>query len=221
MRMNNEQDQVATVEAEVLPVARQAQALVVRNSEEHLACVDYLKLNKAAQKRVHDVLDPIVEAAHSAHKAATALRNRILDPILAGERQAKQVDRDWQLAEEEKRLAEQRALQAKADAQAAAERARLEKDAAKLKTPELKAARMEQAAAIVAPVVHVERTVESAGTTIKKTWKCRVVDAALVPREWMTVNQQALDAFARATKGAMPVAGCEMYEDSSISVRTK
>jgi hypothetical protein len=42
-----------------------------------------------------------------------------------------------------------------------------------------------------------------------------------VPREWLTINQQALDAFAKASKGSVPVAGVEMYEETGLASSSK
>ena len=76
------------------------------------------------------------------------------------------------------------------------------------------------AQAVVAPVVTLAPAAPRVeGVQTRKTWKARVVDAALVPREFLTVNQAALDAFAKAVKGATPVAGVEFYEDATLAIR--
>jgi hypothetical protein len=218
MDMSNET--VETIEAEVMPVARQGAEMVVRNAGDYDSAIAYIKENKAAQARAKEVLDPICDAANKAHKAATALRNRILDPLLTGERRAKAAATTWAQEQERIRQAEQRRLQAEAEEAARRERERLEKQAAKLKTPELREERLEQAAQVVAPVVTVAPVVQKvAGAGLRKTWKARVVDVDKVPRSFMIVNDGALQAYARATKGAAPVAGVEFYEDSTMSVR--
>ena len=116
------------------------------------------------------------------------------------------------------RQEEQRKLQAAADEAARKERARLEREAAKLKTPELREERMAQAAAVIAPVVSVASVAPVvSGQSIRKTWTAKVVNAAIVPREWLVVNYKALDGFAKATRGAIPVAGVEFTEVSSLA----
>ena len=42
-----------------------------------------------------------------------------------------------------------------------------------------------------------------------------------MPREWMIVNQSALDAFARSTKGAVKVAGVEFVESANLASSSK
>ncbi len=67
--------------------------------------------------------------------------------------------------------------------------------------------------ASVAPVVK--------GQSLRKTWRAVVTDASLVPREWLTVNEQALNAFARSTKGAVPVPGVRFVEETQLASSSK
>jgi len=111
-------------------------------------------------------------------------------------------------------------LQAVADEAARKEKERLEKAAAKLKTPEKREALIEQAAMVAAPVIQVAPVAPKvAGVSVRKTWKARVVDQTKVPREFMSVNEKALDAYAKATCGKMPVGGVEFYQQESMAVR--
>ena len=81
---------------------------------------------------------------------------------------------------------------------------------------------MEQAAAVSAPVIEVAREVPKvAGQSVRKTWKARVTDIQQVPREWMVVNESALNAFAKSTKGAVKVPGVEFFEESTLASSSK
>ena len=55
------------------------------------------------------------------------------------------------------------------------------------------------------------------GIKYRTAWKARVTDASAIPREWMVVNEQALQAFARSTKGAVAVAGVEFYAEKTMA----
>ena len=75
-----------------------------------------------------------------------------------------------------------------------------------------------------APVL-VAEPAKAAGTTINKRWKARVVDETAVPAyvngmELRKINQSALDALARMSKGEASIPGVEFYQDTTISVRT-
>lgn len=141
--------------------------------------------------------------------------------------------REQEKAEQE--AARQRAIEAEQrrvadEARRAAERANAEEKARLIKEAqeaERKAAaaavrveaKTEYAAAITAPVVQVSAPAKQAGEVARVTWKARVVDVSAVPREYMIVNESALQAMARATKGAIRVPGVEFYAESSLSVR--
>ena len=110
--METKQIETEELKEELAPIAQKATAIVVRNNEEHLACVDYLKENKAAQARIHDKFDPIVKAAHESHKKACALLSEMLAPFEAGYKRAHEVDKAYQIEQERIRIAEQARLQA-------------------------------------------------------------------------------------------------------------
>lgn len=209
---------VEVLRSEVAPVVQRATALAVTTPDAYAGAADFLKAVKAAQKRVTDFFGPMKAKAHAAWKEITATEASTLTPLTEAEVMVKRKMLNYAQAEEANRQAEQRKLQAAADEAARKERERLEKEAAKLKTPELREQRMEQAAAVVAPVVEVAsvRPVVT-GQSIRKTWRARVVDAKAVPREWLVVNDTALQAFARSTKGAVPVAGVEFFEEASLA----
>jgi len=221
-RTVNEEMQVAEIRQEVAPVVAQAGALVVQTPEQYEGAAVFLKVVKGAQKKVTDFFGPIKAAAHAAWKKTTEGEAVLLKPLTDAEATIKRKMLTFAQVEEEKRQAEQRRLQAAADEAARKERERLEKEAAKLKTPELREARLEQAAMVAAPVVTVAsvRPVV-AGQSLRKTWKARVVNLAIVPREWLVVNEPALQAFARSTKGAVQIAGVEMYEETGLASSSK
>jgi len=111
---------------------------------------------KNAEAAVTEYSGGLIDRLHKLHRGWTGLRGLICDPLAVASKAAKRKVIDWQEAERLKAEAEQRRLQARADELARLERERLEKAAAKLKTPELREARMEQAAQVIAPTVTVE-----------------------------------------------------------------
>lgn len=124
--------------------------------------------------------------------------------------------------------AAEEALARAAAADTDAEREQAQREAAKAtraaNEAAAKAEAREEAAAMVAPapviaVASVAPTVK--GQSLRKTWRAVVVELALVPREWMTVNEQALNAFARSTKGAVPLPGVKFVEDTQLSSSSK
>lgn len=79
-------------------------------------------------------------------------------------------------------------------------------------------ARSEQAAAAVAPVVHVATVAPKvAGVTNKKVWRFQILDKSLVPDAFKIVDETALGAYARAMKEGACVAGVRFYSEDSLS----
>ena len=208
------------IQTKVSGIERWSQEVAIVTVQDRINAIEHLRMAKTWRKKVADWFKPSKDAANKAHKAITAQEKSLTDPIDMAERSVKAKINAWDQNQERIRQEEQRKLQAAADEKARKERLRLEAQAAKLKTPELKAERLEMADEVVAPVVTVAPVEKVSGTAKSKIWKARVVDVSMVPREWMTVNESALNAFARSTKGVVPVAGVEFYAESNLSIRS-
>lgn len=206
-----------------------AQSLVVSTKTDADLAMTRLSELKGIRKNWCDYWKPLKDAAKAAHSAICGKENEGTAIIDQAETAVKGKVLAWQQAERAKAEEAQRKAQAAADEAARRERERLEKEAAKLKTPEKKQERLEQAAAVVAPVISVQApVVEAAGTGVRKTYKAECADmaaliAAAVPgsveASFLVFDQKAADAFARATKGKTPVAGVRFREVESLSVR--
>lgn len=140
----------------------------------------------------------------------------------------KEQERLAALAAETERKAKEKADALRKEAEAAAAAGRAEeaaKLAAKAQSTEDKAeSRAQQlnlsAAHVITPIVPATQ-IKIAGQSKIETWKHRVVDASLVPREYMIVNDSALANVARATKGAIQIPGVEFYHEQSIRSGTR
>ena len=133
---------------------------------------------------------------------------RIAAAAAAEARRLEKVEQDRQAQEQ----AAAEALLAQAEAAA------LAGDSAAAEALEEKAmAAQAQAAPIATYVPPVATKPRGASTT--KIWKCRVVDHAKVPDQFKTINEKALDAYAKAMKQDAKVDGCEFYSEDSLSIR--
>ena len=212
------------------PIVEQAKGLVIRDQLGRDNAMAFLKEVKTAQKRIGALCDPVVKAARDAWDAAKTQRDTLLAPFIGAEGAVKALVIRWD--GEQARIAEdeRRRLQALADAQAEAERKRAMAAAEKLKTPELRNERIEQAQEIVAPVVQVAApTVKTEGEVVRLLWKAELVDkAALIKAAaagdqaaagMLTFDTAAANGFARGTKGAVQVPGVRIYSERSMAVR--
>ena len=220
---------VEALQHEIAPIMARAIALSVHTPDQRTDAVEFLKAVKGAHRRVTDFFGPLVEATHKAWKRTTEARTSLLDPLEAAERTVKKTVTTYDAEQDQIRLDEQRRLQAIADEAARRERERLEKEAAKLKTLEKREAKLEQAAAIVAPVVTIAEPEKPKGESTRKLWRAKLTDKAAliqaaaqgneIAASCLAFDQTAANKLATATKGAVPCLGIEWYTETSLVMR--
>lgn len=131
-------------------------------------------------------------------------------------------DRKRKILEEQARKQEAKAEELRKQAEEADERERqiLEEKAslAEEKAEEKRERREEvhvPAPIIANPVPKVKGIHETS------TWKYRVKNIKIVPREFMMLNDSMVGDFARNTKGKIPIAGIEFYEQTGTASGVK
>jgi len=226
--MSNEQAGIpieqtaAEVQSAVVPIMERAQSLKVVDAASYGDAVAYLQTIKGTIKSVTAQFDPAVKAAKAAHTSILAMRDKILLPLEQQENLLKITALTWKQSEDRKAAEEQARLQRIADEQAAKERAKLEARVAACKTEAKREELLQRSAEIVAPVVSVQSSApEVKGAATVTRWKYRIVNAELIPREWLIADDEKLSKIATAMKGEMKIAGVEFYKDTIMSVRTK
>jgi hypothetical protein len=224
-----------TIETQVQalePLVGQARELIIRDQLGRDNAMSFLAEVKQAEKRIGELCDPTVAKALAAHRESVAMRKRMLAPFEQAESAVKMKVLQYDRAAEEARQREQARLQAEADAQAETERKRALAAAAKLKTPELREARMEEAAEIVAPVVQIAPDVtRAAGESGRVTWKAELVSMAdliaaaaggnFAAVSLLNYDSAAGNALARGTKGTVKVPGVRVFSKQGMAIRTK
>jgi hypothetical protein len=194
----------------------QAEKLQVTTPEQMTAAESILAELRRRKKVWLEAVEDTVKGAHATWKAAVAHRDSIAGPIDAAERIIKERIAGYVFEQRRKAEAERSRLQAEADAQAEAERKRAMAAAEKLKTPELKEARIEQAQAIVAPVVQVAAAVPETKLASVVTYGFEITDAAKIPAEYLMPDEKKIGAVIRATKGAMEIPGVKVVRRESV-----
>ena len=111
--------------APVIALVKRPDKDVIECDADALPWTSYLNEQARCRKVLLEQIDPLVEAAHEKHKSLVARRKELVAAFVAGEDEAKRVLMAWQLAEQERRRAEQRRLdeEARLAAIAAAKRA--------------------------------------------------------------------------------------------------
>jgi len=195
-----------------------------------------LRLINADFKRIKDTLEEALkpyEQGMLAYKQEEARQRKEAEDTARKERERieaearakaqEEMDR-LEAARKEQEAAAQRIAQAEAEANPVAafvakqQAAQAEADAEAAKLAAEDALR-EAALAPRAVMTAAAPKITAAGTSYRTTWKFRIVDLNLVPREYLLPNEQLLGSTARTTKGAQTIPGVEFYAEQSIGGR--
>lgn len=190
---------------------RSAAMMTVNTKTEADAAVALLSQIKEDKECAGKAVETTVTQLHSLHKAWVSFRNRFVVPLDDTANIIKGKIASWQAAEDRKARELQAKLQAEADEKARREREALEKKAATMKTAEKQQEYIERAAAVApAPVVSV--TAEKVdGVRFRENWTFEVVDAAAIPREYLSVDHVAIGRVVRALKSKASIPGVRVY----------
>ena len=221
------------LEKEVSGVTQFATELVVRTQEDSDGAQGLLKEIKIRAKKVESFFAEMKQSTYDAWKSVVAKEKAFLDPLSAAERTIKQKVVTFEGEAQRKRDEDARLAQAQAEAKARKEREDLEKRAEKARESgkiERAEALKAQAEEVVAqPVFTPPEPVKVAGTAFKKTWVAEVTDLPMLlksisegraPLGIISINQSALNAYAKGTKGTMTVLGLKFSERTDMAVRT-
>lgn len=210
-----------------------AQAVRITTPEEAQAAVDQTRSIKECAKAIEETrksftvpLDEKKKAFMEAFrpavdvlaKAEQLLKGAITTFQQEEQRRAAALEADRRRAEEDerKRLAEE---QKKADQLLQqADEAMASGDLAAVEALEEQAAAIQTTTVFVAypaPIV----AEKPKGAAVRKIWKARVIDAALVPEQFKIVNEKALDAYAKSMKESAKLPGVEFFSEDSLAIR--
>lgn len=201
------------VEAKAMSIVDQAKAVKVVDIESYRYAGELWKGIGDMIKEVKATFDPICEAAHKAHKAATAKRASFLDPLESVYRSVKRLMSDYDAEQERIRRAEEERLREIARKEEEERRLR-EAIALEESGQEEIAAAVMEAPIRVPPVVLPKTTPKFDGGPIFRTvWKYRIVNPSLIPREYMMPDQVKIGGVVRSLKDQCRIPGIEVYKE--------
>lgn len=193
----------------------------IKNHDEYVSAADLLKGIKAKIDQVEEKRLSITRPMDLAKQRIMDFFRIPVDKLKEAERTIKQAMIGWQA--EVARIAKiaQDKIDADAKAKADAEKAALEAQAVKL----VQAGQIDQAADLVAASEAIEpepvqlAVVQPRIADIRtfETWGYEIIDANLVPREFLCIDEKKLGQHARSTKGMVPVAGVRFVSKKGIA----
>lgn len=178
------------------------------------------ELERLRRSRV-DPLNAEVENVNGLFRPITAALKALTDrgKRLIGAWQSQERAREAREAEEARRLLEEASLrEAEAMAEAEAAETVLARGAALARA---EAASKEATAVMVAAPPPTPKGYKSdeATTTVKERWAFEVVDAALVPRSFLTVDEKAIRSAVSC--GVRQIPGVSITQEDSVTVRAR
>lgn len=208
-------EDIKELEKSITTTQEKALALAVTNTETYVQAGELLKLHKGLEKQIKGYFDPLKKKAHESWKAICNAENTELDKLQPALKYLNQQMTSWNLEQERLRVAEENRLRREAE-KAEEERrlqAALEAEASGAK--EEASAILEEPIYVPPPIV--EKVVPKvSGQTMTTTWKWRVKDINLVPRQYLTTNDTAINSVVRGMKDKANIPGIEVYPESSM-----
>ena len=200
------------------------------DQESYEVAAGILKTVKAMAKEAEEERKKITRPLDEAKDAVMLLFNPIKTRLENAERVLKNAILTYTNEQERKRKAEEDRLAKEAKEREEKEKAKILKQSerAEAKGDTEKAEDLRQAAAehhVPAPTI--APTVQKvAGLSMKTVWKARIVDIKKVPVEMLfadnrqkEAHQAYFNALAEKTKGSLPVAGIEWYDEKVVASR--
>lgn len=219
--------EVEVIKAEVMTIPETARAIVVIDTESMARANNYFLVIKGIRKKIADTMDPIISAAFSTHKVAVAKKKELEAPLITAEswlngqiavyheRQEKvrrEEENRLRQIEIEKELARRKAEEAAKMAQAEA----LEAAGATDEAEQLVAEAIQENEAPVVVNVPPPSTpkVEMSGMAMVPTWKFRIVNESLIPRQYLVPDEVKIGGVIRSLKDKANIPGIQAYPET-------
>lgn len=197
-------------------MAADAGQLVIRDDSTYERAGNLLVAVKEKMKAVAEVFDPIVSAAHAAHKTAVAQRSKVLDPLAKVEDTLKPAMAKYHEAKErerEKREADARALlQRQQEDRTLEQAAALEREGRTEEAEQVLAAPIPQAM-----VVLESSTPKVKGVSFREVWKFAIENEALIPREFLAVDEAKIRKVVAAMQRNTRIPGVRVWPEPGVS----
>ena len=171
---------------------------------------------KAARDWWQGLCRPKIDAYKAQHTASLDMMRTLDDPLAKAEDYLKNGLKVFLLRVRQEQDRAQRQAEEAARKQAEIERARTVKKL-EVNGQSAEAKRVERQPLIVAPVVVSVEKPSLNRINLTERWGFRVVDAALIPREWLLPDMVKIGKVVRALKGETRISGIETYCETGVS----
>jgi hypothetical protein len=193
--------------------------LAVVDKETLVEAIAFGREVKFRAARIEARLDKILKPLNESRNSLLELKRSSLAPFMAWDKEIKTACIAYNTKREEEAAESKR----KADAEAL----KLAEDSRLAHAAQVEQTQGRDAATVLLdqPVIPVptQKSAEppkTAGAMFTTRWKHEVVDPALVPREWLMVDDRALAAYATSRKDQAVVPGVRFYPDKGMGLKS-
>ncbi len=217
----------ATLKEEVSTIEEKAQSIVITNDVEYNGAVEACQEVKAMKQQVVDYWEPMRKSTYDAYTNVNKHKKAMVTPLENAEKILKGKIADYQTKVAEERKAQEEAIRA----MALKESERIFKEAIEAE----EAGDLERAQELLAQAESYDKTALTAtvagdapkaqGATMVKTWEITSIDPAKVPINFngmviRPVDESAVLALVKASKGQIQIPGIEFKETYSVRIST-
>lgn len=220
-----------SLQQEVQPVLQQVKDLKISSNEEYVQAGEDLKNIKRLQAAVVDTFREPKKLSDEAHKAVCAAEKRHLDPLRAAEAAYKNEMGRFVQERERLRLKEEETRRIQAQKEREAEQKRQEEARLQEAVELEKLGYSDHAEAVInAPIVIPEAAPQpsayapppkAAGIAAKKVYEHEIVNADLLPREFLMADEAKIRKYGNALGKEAKIPGVIFHERIGISGRIK
>jgi len=217
---------VPEVKARALELQARVKSIVVRDQATLDVANSFLHDVNAMIDQINEKANPLIAKAHDLHKSLLAEKKWFIEPLelakkVVGQRVAAHVT----ALLEKRREAERVRLAAEDEARRLAEKAvgkaeKLEAGGNGGKAAKVIDEAHDKVEAILAAAPEIPDEADTAGLVIREDWKFSIIDAALIPREYLIPDEKKIGRIVRALKGDANIPGVRAYSEKSTAVRS-
>ncbi len=193
-------------------------SLAIKDSTTLSAAAQFMLAAKQRAKRITDRLKGPKEDARKSWKNWCDLETELVEPYERIEREIiKPAMARFQAEEDRKRRIEEDRLRAEQKKREEDAKIKAAAEAEKNGDHEI-AEQIMDTPVMVAPVV-LPPVQTPTGISYRDLWKFEVVNADLVPREYLTIDEKKIGGVVRALKGETTIPGVRVYSEKTVTGR--
>lgn len=202
------QQKVTIMQSEVFEIQ-------ITNPETYRRAGDLLVALKDMDKAIRNYFRPLKESAHKAWQSICKRETEELSKIKKPISYLNEQMTLYNIAEEKKRQEELIRITAELQKQEEARRLELAEQLEKAGNTEEAEAILTEDIFIPKPMVE-KTTPKINGLTLTTTWKWRVIDANIIPREYLKIDEAKINSVVKALKDNANIPGIEVYPEQTM-----